>query len=195
MEDLLPFSEEAVVRAVAASAIPVVSAVGHEIDWALSDFAADLRAPTPSAAAELVSEDRLDILDTLARMAGELRNAMEYKLDRIKLLLKPFALSDLEYRFRSILQPRLVRFDDAKEALLTNLSERIGELRRRLELAQTTLEAASPQAILERGFSVVTNRETGAVIRRSADAKPGDRLSIHPLEGIINARTEENTNE
>lgn len=195
LEDLLPFSEEAVVRAVAASAIPVVSAVGHEIDWALSDFAADLRAPTPSAAAELVSEDRLDILDTLARMAGELRNAMEYKLDRIKLLLKPFALSDLEYRFRSILQPRLVRFDDAKEALLTNLSERIGELRRRLELAQTTLEAASPQAILERGFSVVTNRETGAVIRRSADAKPGDRLSIHPLEGIINARTEENTNE
>jgi exodeoxyribonuclease VII large subunit len=191
LEDLLPFSDEAVVRAVAASEIPVVSAVGHEIDWALSDFAADLRAPTPSAAAELVSGSRFDILEAIRNTAEDLYHAMTARTERARLLIKPFSLEDLEYRFRGILQPRLVRFDDAKEALLTNLSDRIGELRRRLELARTGLEAGSPLAIMERGFSVVLHGETGKLVRSYRDTAPGDRLIIRPLEGIISARTEE----
>ncbi|WP_010258407.1 exodeoxyribonuclease VII large subunit [Treponema primitia] len=190
LEDLLPFSEEAVVRAIAASKIPVVSAVGHEIDWALSDFAADLRAPTPSAAAELVSANRAEILEQVKRAGEILRETMDARLDRARLLIKPFGIEDLEYRFRGILQPRLVRFDDAKEALLENLSERISDMRRRLELARVNIEAANPRAILERGFSVVLREKTGKVLRHAGETKSGERLIIRPLEGIITATTE-----
>jgi exodeoxyribonuclease VII large subunit len=188
LEDLLPFSEEAVVRAVAASEIPVVSAVGHEIDWALSDYAADLRAPTPSAAAELVSASRQEALEGVRNWEHLFIEAMKAKIDRARLLAKPFSLEDLEYRFRSILQPRLVRFDDAKEELLASLMERIADFRRRMALAQRGLEAGSPLAILERGFSVVMNEATGAVIRRAADTRAGEGLRIRPLEGIITAQ-------
>jgi exodeoxyribonuclease VII large subunit len=190
LEDLLPFSDEAVVRAVAASEIPVVSAVGHEIDWALSDFAADLRAPTPSAVAELVSENREAVLELIRDLGRNIMDAMRSRLDRARLLVKPFSLEDLEYRFRAILQPRLVRFDDAKEGLLNALSGRTGELRRRVELALRGLEAGSPLAIMERGFSVVVNERTGKLVRRAAEARTGDRLRIRPLEGLITAVTE-----
>jgi exodeoxyribonuclease VII large subunit len=190
LEDLLPFSEEVVVRAVAASNIPVVSAVGHEIDWALSDFAADLRAPTPSAAAELVSASREETLGIIRNAVATMHQTVEARIEKIRLLAKPFRLDDLEYRFRAILQPRLVRFDDAKEALLIALSERIAELRQRLNLALRSLEAGSPQAILERGFSVVTNEKTGKLVRSAKDVQSGERLSIRPLEGIITATTE-----
>ncbi|MDR1949119.1 MAG: exodeoxyribonuclease VII large subunit [Spirochaetaceae bacterium] len=190
LEDMLPFSDEAVVRAIAASEIPVVSAVGHEIDWALSDYAADLRAPTPSAAAELVSENHLAIREGLRTLGASIIETILSRIDRARLLIKPFSLADLEYRFRAILQPRLVRFDDAKEELLLALRERIGELGRRTELARTVLEAGSPLAIMERGFSVVTNGKTGLLIRRGADTKPGDPLVIRPLSGYITAVTE-----
>jgi exodeoxyribonuclease VII large subunit len=191
LEDLLPFSEEPVVRAVAASKIPVISAVGHEIDWALCDFAADLRAPTPSAAAELVSESREEALLGVREAAGELGRVIRNRIERIRLLAKPFGLEDLEYRFRGILQPRLLRFDDAKEALVAGLQDKTGDLRRRLELVRAGLEAASPLAILERGFSVTTNRRTGKVLRRAADVRAGDRLSIRLLEGRVAAAAEE----
>jgi exodeoxyribonuclease VII large subunit len=190
LEDLLPFSEEIVVRAVAASEIPVISAVGHEIDWALSDFAADLRAPTPSAAAELVSASREETLETVRGISEILYRAVQSRLERIRLLSRPFGLEDLEYRFRAILQPRLVRFDDAKEALLENLRILLNDLRRRLDLVRTGLEAASPLAVLERGFSVVVSERTGRVIRRSCEVRGGDRLLIRPLEGTFTAITE-----
>jgi exodeoxyribonuclease VII large subunit len=164
--------------------------VGHEIDWALCDFAADLRAPTPSAAAELVSSNREETLETIRGIAGILYSMIQSRLERIRLLAKPFGLADLEYRFRAILQPRLVRFDDAKEALLQNLRFRIDDLRRRQELAKTGLEAGSPLAALERGFSVVTAEKTGKVIRRASELKNGDRLVIRPMEGMFTAVTE-----
>jgi exodeoxyribonuclease VII large subunit len=191
LEDLLPFSEEQVVRSVAASKIPVISAVGHEIDWALSDFAADLRAPTPSAAAELVSENRESTLLRVRETAGELGRIIRARIERIRLLAKPFGMEDLEYRFRGILQPRLLRFDDAKEGLLEGLRDKTAELRRRLELARTGLEAANPLAILERGFSVTVNRRTGRVLRRAGEVRAGDPLSIRLLEGRVAARAEE----
>jgi len=187
LEDLLPFSEEAVVRAVAASEIPVVSAVGHEIDWALCDFAADLRAPTPSAAAELASGERAAALETIRSAADNFSAIIQGRIERARLLLRPFGADDLEYRFRAILQPRLVRFDDAKEGLVGNLSDLVANLRRRLELATAVLEAGSPLAVMERGFSMVVNNRTGKVVRNAADAIPGDRLYIRPLAGTITA--------
>ena len=201
LEDLLPFSEEVVVRAVAASQIPVVSAIGHEIDWALSDFAADLRAPTPSAAAELVSGDREDTLENIRSLKSALYSYIKNRIERVRLLARPFGAEDLEYRFRSILSPHLMRFDNAKDALLDNMEERITELRRKLELAKTSLEAASPLSALERGFSVVMplrDGKTGPAIRRAEDIRPGERLLIRPMKGLITAiaeKTEEKTAE
>jgi exodeoxyribonuclease VII large subunit len=191
LEDLLPFSEERVVAAVAASEIPVVSAVGHEIDWAICDYAADLRAPTPSAAAELVSANQAETLETVRNYAEFLYNTVKTRIERVRLLARPFGLSDLEYRFRAILQPRLVRFDDAKEALLSNLEIKVEELRRRLDLARTALEAGSPLSALERGFSVVVNEKNGRVVRRAGELQAGDRLVIRPLAGLIRALTQE----
>jgi exodeoxyribonuclease VII large subunit len=189
LEDLLPFSDEKVVRAIAESHIPIISAVGHEIDWALSDFAADLRAPTPSAAAELVSENRVSLADDVRSMAEGLKTVIRTRLEKTRLLLKPFDPQDLEYRFRSILQPRLIRFDDAKDDLINAVSERSAGLRSRIELAAAVLEAGSPLAAMERGFSVVTDSR-GNVIRHAASVKKGGLLRIRPLKGVINAIVE-----
>ena len=193
LEDMLPFSEEVVVRAIASSKIPVISAVGHEIDWALSDYAADLRAPTPSAAAELASDNREETLETVRALKEELYSSMMNRVERIKLLAKPFSAEDMEYRFRSILQPHLMRFDEARDSLLENMQQRTMELRRRLDLARTSLEAASPLSALERGFSVVMpvrNGKPGRAVRKASDVKPGDTLVIRPLEGFITAVAE-----
>jgi exodeoxyribonuclease VII large subunit len=189
LEDLLPFSDEEVVRAVAASEIPVVSAVGHEIDWALCDYAADLRAPTPSAAAELVSESRAAITDTIKTMIESFKSVIRVRTERARLLLKPFDLRDLEYRFRAILQPRLIRLDDAKEALINAISDRKENLRGRIALASTVIETTSPLAAMERGFSVVTD-SNGKLVRDSNKVKKGERLLIRPLKGKINAIVE-----
>jgi exodeoxyribonuclease VII large subunit len=189
LEDLLPFSDEEVVRAVAASEIPVVSAVGHEIDWALSDYAADLRAPTPSAAAELVSESRAAITDTIQTMIESFKSVIRVRIEKARLLLKPFDLRDLEYRFRAILQPRLIRLDDAKDALINAISDRKENLHTRIALAAAVIEATSPLAAMERGFSVVTD-SNGKLVRNSNKVKKGERLFIQPLKGKINAIVE-----
>jgi len=191
LEDLLPFSEEIVVRAVAESKIPVVSAVGHEIDWALCDFAADLRAPTPSAAAELVSGEYAAVLSNIQNIAEIFTSSIKARIEKARLLLRPFNAEDLEYRFRSILQPRLVRFDDAKENLVEGMAALVAGLRKRHELALAVLEAGSPLAVMERGFSVVTNTRTGNIVRGGDEARHGDRLEIRPLRGAITAVTEE----
>jgi exodeoxyribonuclease VII large subunit len=83
-----------------------------------------------------------------------------------------------------------VRFDDAKEALLKNIADRIGDVRRRVDLVRAHLEASNPRSILERGFSVVINQRTGKTLRHAGETGPGERLVIHPLEGVIAALVE-----
>ena len=189
LEDLLPFSDEEAVRAIALSDIPIVSAVGHEIDWAISDFAADLRAPTPSAAAELVSENFSSITDYIQNAAENLSGVMRSRLEKARLLLKPFSPHDMEYRIRTILQPRLIRLDDAKEALIEAMSQRCANARNKIELASAVIKAASPLSALEKGFSVVTDSR-GKVVVNAANVKKGDLLCIRPLKGIIEAVVE-----
>ena len=116
---------------------------------------------------------------------------MRAKLDRAQLLIRPFGIDDLEQRFRAILQPVLVRFDDAKETLIFSLQERIDTYHRRLELAANSLEVGSPLAVLARGFSVVVNERTGKILRKGTDVKAGDLLSIRPMEGLVKAVAEE----
>ena len=165
LEDLLPFSDEGLVRAVAACKTPVISAVGHEIDWALSDYAADLRAPTPSAAAELAVPLLEDTVFALDGHKQDMLSAIEDKIERIKIMLHSFKPEALELRFRSIQQPLLLRFDDAKEEILNGMKDRLKDFRHRLDILTRTLEGADPQGILNRGYSIVCNKETGKTVR------------------------------
>ncbi len=186
IEDLLPFSEESVVRAVAQSHIPVISAVGHEIDWALCDYAADLRAPTPSAAAEIAVPQMIDIKNDLAGYKNEMLSTINSKVEKMKLLIKSFNPDSMEMRFRTIEQPYLMRFENARQALKQNLDEKIRALRNYLAQSVQILEGASPKTILARGYSMVKS-ESGKIIRSSADVKSGEKIEIYPAEGKIAA--------
>jgi len=191
LEDLLPFSDEALVRAIASSRIPTVSAVGHEIDWSLCDLAADLRAPTPSAAAELVAP-RADDLATRANGAKEtLVTEMENRLERARLLLDAFSPESLEMRFRRIEQPFLLRFDDVKEALIRDTLDRVRETKHRVSILGEIISGANPRALLKRGYAVVRDRETGRVIRSASDTAVGRSIEIVPENGLILASVEE----
>ncbi len=188
LEDLLPFSEESVVRAVAASKIPTISAVGHEIDWALCDYAADRRAPTPSAAAEMAVPLLADIQQNLAAYKDNFYNIIKQKTEKTRLMIKAFNPESLEIRFRNIQQPLLNRFASARENLPKNFQDKIRELRVRLETSVTILENASPQTILNRGYSMVTSPD-GKVVRDAETIKTGDHLIITPAKGKIEAQT------
>lgn len=188
LEDLLPFSEEIVVRAIAASKIPVISAVGHEIDWALSDYAADARAPTPSAAAELAVPILGDTVAALQNYAAGFESEARRKVEKMKLLVKNFSPENLELQFRNIEQPLLARFDNAKVALLQNISEKLKDAKRAVQSHIQTLEDSSPQSILARGYSVARLKESGAVLRDPSAVKPGDALEITLAKGALDAR-------
>lgn len=178
LEDLLPFSDENVVRTVAASEIPVISAVGHEIDWALSDYAADMRAPTPSAAAELATPLYTEIIESINNSKHLLLQEILRKNNNMRLLVKSFSVEQLELRFRNIEQPVLKRFDDAKENLVNSLMGKVQLYNQRIEVAKNKLEGANPTAILARGYSMVRDVETGTIIRNIHDTKKDKQIQI-----------------
>ena len=165
-EDLLPFSDEAVVRAVAASPVPVVSAVGHEQDTPLCDLAADARAATPTAAGALVVPDE-----------RELRAALDESRRRLRLAVRSLLQRDAER-----LGHLVVRLRNAPRLLLE---------RRRAALDHTgaRLQALSPRATLDRGYAIV--RASGEALREAAAVAPGDSLEIELASGGLGARVEE----
>lgn len=191
LEDLLPFSEEIVVRAIASSEIPVVSAVGHEIDWALSDYAADVRAPTPSAAAELVVPELSAVIQFIQQNSKLLYDSAKDRIEKIKLMVKNFDPQNLELQVRSIEQPLLSRFDNAKDALFQNIIQKVRDTRQIIDNCVTVLENASPQTILDRGYSMVRNKETKKIIRSNLDVEIGAQVEIIPAKGKITAKIEE----
>lgn len=188
LEDLLPFSEENVVRAVAASEIPVVSAVGHEIDWALCDFAADKRAPTPSAAAELCTPVKQEVIQYLQNKANEIHSLIKMRVQNLKSMVKQFSPENMENRFRTIEQPLLFRFDSAKEALLSGMDERLKDTRNHIEKLVNILEASNPKLILAKGYSMVRDKATGKIIRGINDTSVGSEIEIIPANGTITAQ-------
>jgi exodeoxyribonuclease VII large subunit len=200
MEDLLPFSEECVVRAIAASKIPVISAVGHEIDWSLADFAADLRAPTPSAAAELVAESRSTIEHEILLHRQTLEASISARLDYARASLSVFSREDGEAHFMRRLMPLSRRFDEAGETLREQISSRVESLRHRMVLAGTGLELASPRTILERGYSIVRRANSdsieggefgeGSIIRKASSLVPGSKIHVYFAAGMAAAEVE-----
>ena len=186
LEDLLPFSEENVVRAVSSSKIPVISAVGHEIDWALCDYAADFRAPTPSAAAEMAIPVLEDIKIELQDYREDLYNNINRIVKNTRLLIKSFNPDSLEIKFRNIQQPLLNRFETAKSSLFENIKNKIKDYRSIIVNSKTVLENASPQTIFDRGYSMVTD-EKGNVIRNENQVSAGDEIKITLAKGKLSA--------
>lgn len=189
LEDLWAFNEEAVVRAIAASRIPVVSAVGHEVDVSLSDLAADWRAPTPTAAGERVVPRWADLAARLDRAAtvlrGGLLSALELarsRLGRFEQALGPRAFLDRLGQFQR-------RLDEAAGDLRAALDRLMNDRRRALEERSGRLAALSPLAVLARGYSV-TRDEAGRVVARATDVAVGARLRTLLARGAVWSRVE-----
>ncbi|MFO7730708.1 MAG: exodeoxyribonuclease VII large subunit [Spirochaetia bacterium] len=190
LEDLLPFSEEEVVRAVAESEIPVISAVGHEIDTALSDYAADVSAPTPSAAAEIVSKSREELSDRVRRLRDEMSTRIQNRVENAGLLIRQFTPENLEERFRQVLQPYQLRLDDAKEEAVRNLQELLTHTRHRVAMLKASIEGNSPLTILQKGYAVVTDRHSGVLIGSVQQSTTGDLIDIRLHDGRLGATVE-----
>ncbi len=232
LEDLWAFNDERVARAVRACAIPVVTGIGHEIDFTIADFAADARAPTPSGAAELVAPDRVACLEALSRMEARINACMKRELRVVagqlanigmrlrqahpgmRLAHQAQRLDDLEQRLtgaaRAVLHTRRHRLNDAYTSLIQHSPERVvreyrrrfegldlrleplmreyvSRLRHRVDLADRTLKAASPDATLARGFAIVT-RADGTVVTDARSVAAGEEIQAQLASGRLQAR-------
>ena len=183
-EDLSAFNEEAVVRAVAESRLPVVSAVGHETDVTLADLAADARAPTPSAAAERVVPDKEAVLNELSVCAGRLAKAMNRRIESSRQKLAELKRAVSPKRQRDALQNRMQRVDELAWRLEAAVKAQALQKQNRLQALAGTLNALSPLAVLERGYSVCFD-ENGTPIRSAEAVTPGDALRIQLRRGQI----------
>jgi exodeoxyribonuclease VII large subunit len=184
LEDLWQFNEEALARAIRASAIPVVVGVGHETDFTIADFAADRRAPTPTAAAELVSPSRVQLAALLTGQARRLAREMRRRLD--------YAAQGVDACARRLVHPReRLR---AHRSLVAQLSARLGfsavhRLRAceaKLARLQAGLAGLDPAAVLGRGYSI-TYSSTGAVLRDAREVKAGERLRTRLASGDVDS--------
>jgi exodeoxyribonuclease VII large subunit len=188
IEDLWAFNEEIVARAVFASPVPVISGVGHETDTTIIDYVADLRAPTPSAAAELVAPDVAALADDLAALGDQLGFAMRQHVEG--------ARADLAEQQRRLNQrspiARLVRDRQALDELLrragAQLAHRVALQRARLEGGRAQLAALSPLATLERGYAIVRRAADEQVVTTPKQVPVGDELEVTVQGGSFGAR-------
>ena len=187
MEDLWAFNDEALAREIAASAIPVISAVGHETDFTIADFVADRRAPTPSAAAELAVPDTAELMQKFLNITGHTNLLLGRKIERARA-----AVSDLASN-RVLTDPEGLLSE--RRMLLTYLSDRIGALtenslillRSRFTESASKLEAMSPLAILSRGYAVATDEE-GNAVRSIKTLRADDAVNIRLSDGVVKAQ-------
>ena len=184
-EDLWAFNEEVVARAIAASKIPIISAVGHEVDFSISDLVADMRAPTPSAAAELVVQNRLDLerhLDQLTlRLAAQMRS---------RLTLLRSRLDGLEKRLKApaeLLQMQWLQLQQQQLRLRQAMIGIVEKENHKLALLAGRLETLSPLAVLSRGYAIVKRIKTGEVVQNSTQLEAGDRLQLELAVGQVTA--------
>ena len=189
LEDLWAFNEEAVARAIFASQVPVVSAVGHEIDFTIADFVADARAPTPTAAAEMVLPRKRDLVEQIDNLQSRLASGMEFKLDHLREsfqgLLK--RLADPGRKLRENQQ----RVDELSVDLLRRFQERLRQLKDRLAERAGRLAALSPLAVLDRGYSIAQKLPDEVIVKSSAELNAGDLLRVRFAQGKAICRVEE----
>ncbi len=187
IEDLWAFNDEQVVRAVAASRIPVISAVGHETDFTLCDFAADRRAPTPSAAAELAVPDRLALLGYVnekdRQMAGRMQNRAARLGERIGSYEKRLALLSPQGKL-SRMREKLAH---QRELLDRHVTRVVDRERGRLSTSLERLNALNPLAVLERGYGAVRNQE-GRIIPRVSELTEGEDVTLLMRDGTAEVR-------
>ena len=210
MEDLWPFNEERVARAIIRSETPVISAVGHEVDFTIADFVADLRAPTPSAAAEIVSQSKVELLRRVESLSGRLQGSLRYRLKTLRHFLdskvgaRGFAVAEAQLKRLSQrvddLGFRLDRFGRSGD-FLKQRRHRVEVLGHRQEAAvhlrlrraheafariAHTLDALSPLAVLERGYAVCLTPE-GKVIRNAETVELNAPIQVRLHEGTLRA--------
>ena len=188
LEDLWSFNEESVARAIARSRIPVISAVGHETDYTIADFVSDLRAPTPSAAAEMVVRSEEHFSRVLAELDAGLVRSVRRQLDRNRGTLREFTrmLGDP----RGILERHTQRVDELSSRLATGLTHHVRRDRARLTALLSGLDHLNPLAILSRGYSITKKIPGGAIVKDASDVVPGDRISTRLHRGELLARVE-----
>lgn len=188
LEDLWAFNDERVARAIAASHVPIVSAVGHEIDFTIADLVADRRAPTPTAAASLVVPDRRQLLQWLDQLALTLRTAVIRLIQRRRELLTAHARQLRDPR--RVLQILHQRIDQDRERMLRAAAASVRLARQRLRSAAEHLQALSPLAVLQRGYSIARRVDDGSVVRDASGLVDGDVLQLTFAQGSARVRVE-----
>lgn len=192
-EELAAFNAEEVARAIAGCRLPVVTAIGHEVDFTIADFVADLRAPTPSAAGEMAVPDISQVSSHLAHLEARREAALRRRLDTARrefLLL--LARRPLRYPME-IISLRAQRLDEAAAALREAASKHLERSLQRIEKARARLEALSPLAVLKRGYAVVRRLPEGRIVRSALEIAAGDRARIDFADGLAFAGIEEVT--
>ena len=179
LEDLWPFNEEITARAVAESAIPVISAVGHEIDFTICDFAADMRVPTPSAAAELVIGRQNEFKELIESAVRRISSSLDLSLERLKRRCERAAGSRVFSEPEHIIRQQQQRVDDLTLRLGQAASTSLKNRYMQLEKTDSTLKALGPEAVLKRGYSIIINSITGNPVM-DPDIPPDT-----PLKGIV----------
>jgi exodeoxyribonuclease VII large subunit len=185
LEDLWPFNEEIVARSIYDSHIPVISAVGHETDFTICDFVADVRAPTPSAAAELAMPERSVVENRLDGLKMRLRNAINKKTSMERLTLKRLEGSvAFKQPYNRIYQNRML-LDVQKKYMEKALDALKSEYRNRLSLLAARLDTLSPLSSLARGYCIVRSEKDDTLIKSVYSVSPGDRIEVSLTDGKL----------
>jgi exodeoxyribonuclease VII large subunit len=189
-EDLDAFNQEIVAQAIFASRAPIVSAVGHEIDVTLADMVADLRALTPSEAAERVAPDCAVVYEELSQRRQRLQHQLERRLHLARERLEALAQRRVLQKPLERLRDQERRLDDSSERLLRGVRGRLTHLRGLIDARAARLEGLSPLQVLARGYSLTRTEDGARVLARAADVRPGDRVEVLLADGRLLAGVE-----
>ncbi len=189
LEDLWPFNEERVARAIAAIDIPVVSAVGHEVDYTISDFAADLRVPTPSSAAELVVGEKSQLRERVGGLAARLQRSMRVRMQELRRRQERAADHYVFRELRTRVPLHVQRIDELTARMRRTAASGIERSKSRLEAFRQRLKALDPTRILARGYAVLTGPR-GVVLKSSAQVMRGDPVAAVLSEGRLELTVE-----
>ncbi len=185
IEDLWAFNEEVVARAIAASRIPVVSCVGHETDTTIADFVADVRAPTPSAAAELAVPDKAQTLDRIERLRKELSSSMGIRMRELQTRLSRAASHPFLRSPRRFYEELVKRVDELSLRLPDAVRRALLHAEKDLRLQAQRLDDFSPLKVLARGYAIAEKLPNMEILRSAAQARPGDKIRVLLHDGKL----------